>query len=172
MNDTIAAISTPLGEGAIALLRVSGPGAVALADAVFRGKKSAGAMAARVQQFGAIFDAEQKLDDVLLTVFRAPHSYTGEDTVEIACHGGVMVTRRDGDIDPEAAYTTLVSYRTGDVWVPKLDNTEALRHVSQEFIDAIEEKRAPLTDGHAGLRVVRLLEAAQQSIKTGRTVTL
>ena len=85
---------------------------------------------------------------------------------------GVMVTRRDGDIDPEAAYTTLVSYRTGDVWVPKLDNTEALRHVSQEFIDAIEEKRAPLTDGYAGLRVVRLLEAAQQSIKTGQAVTL
>ncbi len=94
MNDTIAAISTPLGEGAIALLRVSGPGAVVLADAVFRGKKGAAAQAARVQQFGAIFDGGQKLDDVLLTVFRAPHSYTGEDTVEIACHGGVLVTRR------------------------------------------------------------------------------
>ena len=94
MNDTIAAISTPLGEGAIALLRVSGPGAVVLADAIFRGKKSAAALAARVQQFGAIFDGGQKLDDVLLTVFRAPHSYTCEDTVEIACHGGVLVTRR------------------------------------------------------------------------------
>lgn len=85
---------------------------------------------------------------------------------------GVMVTRRDDQTDPEAAYTTLVSYRTGDVWVPKLDNTEALRYVSQEFLDAIKEKRAPLTDGHAGLRVVRLLEAAQQSIKEGRTITL
>ena len=94
MNDTIAAISTPLGEGAIALLRVSGPHAVELADAVFRGKTLAGALAARVQQFGAIHDGEHKLDDVLLTVFRAPHSYTGEDTVEIACHGGVLVTRR------------------------------------------------------------------------------
>ena len=94
MNDTIAAISTPLGEGAIALLRVSGPGAVGLAEAVFRGKKSAAALAARVQQLGAIFDSGQKLDDVLLTVFRAPHSYTGEDTVEIACHGGVLVARR------------------------------------------------------------------------------
>ena len=94
MNDTIAAISTPLGEGAIALLRVSGPRAVELADAVFRGKIRAGALAARVQQFGAIHDGGRKLDDVLLTIFRAPHSYTGEDTVEIACHGGVLVTRR------------------------------------------------------------------------------
>ena len=94
MNDSVAAISTPLGEGAIAVLRMSGPGAVAIAEQVFRGKTRAGALAARVQQFGAIFDGERKLDDVLLTVFRAPHSYTGEDVVEIACHGGVLVTRR------------------------------------------------------------------------------
>ncbi len=93
MNDTIAAISTPLGEGAIAVLRLSGPRAVAIAEQIFRGKKHAGAVA-RVQQFGAVFDGARKLDDVLLTVFRAPHSYTGEDVVEIACHGGVLVARR------------------------------------------------------------------------------
>jgi len=94
VNDTIAAISTPLGEGAIAVLRMSGPRAVAIADQVFRAKTRAGAAAARVQQFGAVFDGEQKLDDVLLTVFRAPHSYTSEDVVEIAGHGGVLVARR------------------------------------------------------------------------------
>ncbi|HEY0405401.1 MAG TPA: Gfo/Idh/MocA family oxidoreductase, partial [Pyrinomonadaceae bacterium] len=64
-------------------------------------------------------------------------------------------------------YKTLVSYRTGDVWVPKLDTTEALRYVCHEFLDAIREARPPLTDGPAGLRVVRLLEAAQQSINQG-----
>jgi predicted dehydrogenase len=85
---------------------------------------------------------------------------------------GVMVTRRDEQTDPEAAYTTLVSYRTGDVWVPKLDSTEALRAVGKEFLAAIREQRPPLTDGHSGLRVVRLLEAAQQSIKEGRSVNL
>ena len=94
MNDTIAAISTPLGEGAIAVLRMSGPVAVEIAEQVFRGKARAGAAAARVQQLGAVFDGERKLDDVLLTVFRAPHSYTGEDVVEIAGHGGVLVARR------------------------------------------------------------------------------
>jgi predicted dehydrogenase len=64
----------------------------------------------------------------------------------------------------EAAYRTLVSYRTGDVWVPRLDSTEALHYVCQEFLDSIKEKRRPLTDGHSGLRVVRLLEAAQASM--------
>ena len=94
MNDTIAAISTPLGEGAIAVLRMSGPRAVEIAGEVFRAKTAAGALAARVQQRGAIHDGGRKMDDVLLTVFRAPHSYTGEDVVEIACHGGVLMTRR------------------------------------------------------------------------------
>jgi tRNA modification GTPase len=94
VNDTIAAIATPFGEGAIALLRMSGPQSIAIADSVFRSKVRASELAPRVQQFGAIFDDPQKLDEVLLTVFRAPASYTGEDLVEIACHGGVLVTRR------------------------------------------------------------------------------
>jgi predicted dehydrogenase len=77
------------------------------------------------------------------------------------------VTSNRGDSDKEAAYQTLVSYRTGDVWAPKLDSTEALRYVCDEFLEAIQKSRRPLTDGAAGLRVVRLLEAAQQSIKQG-----
>ena len=67
----------------------------------------------------------------------------------------------------ESDYQTLVSYRTGDVWAPKLDSTEALRYVVAEFLDSIRESRPSLTDGYAGLRVVRLLEAAQRSMKNG-----
>jgi predicted dehydrogenase len=74
--------------------------------------------------------------------------------------------------DREADYQTLVSYRTGDMWAPKLDSTEALRYVIAEFLDSIRLGRQPLTDGQAGLRVVRLLEAAQQSIKNGGQVRL
>jgi predicted dehydrogenase len=86
---------------------------------------------------------------------------------------GVMVTESEETADKEAAYRTLVSYRTGDVWVPKLDSTEALYYVCREFLSAISEKRRPLTDGHSGLRVVRLLEAAQASIRQqGRAVEL
>jgi predicted dehydrogenase len=73
----------------------------------------------------------------------------------------------------ETDYQTLVSYRTGDVWAPKLDSTEALRYVVAEFLDSIRESRPSLTDGAAGLRVVRLLEAAQRSMKNGgQAVTL
>ncbi len=75
--------------------------------------------------------------------------------------------RSENGADKEAAYETLVSYRTGDVWVPKLDQTEALHYVCDEFLGAIRESRRPLTDGLSGLRVVRLLEAAQQSINRG-----
>jgi predicted dehydrogenase len=86
---------------------------------------------------------------------------------------GVMVTQSAEEADKEAAYRTLVSYRTGDVWVPKLDSTEALRYVCDEFLNSIAEDRRPLTDGHSGLRVVRLLEAAQTSIsQQGRAIQL
>ena len=94
MNDTIAALSTAFGEAAIAVLRLSGSRAVEIADAIFRSRKRAAAPTARVVQFGSISDGDTRLDDVLLTVFRAPASYTGEDVVEISCHGGVLVLRR------------------------------------------------------------------------------
>ena len=77
------------------------------------------------------------------------------------------VTRNADPTDEEEAYKTLVSYRTGDVWVPKLDPTEALHYVCAEFLAAIRDARPSASDGRAGLRVVRLLEAAQASIKDG-----
>lgn len=87
-----------------------------------------------------------------------------EPTEKVRIYDKSVVASRSGD---EEKYQTLVSYRTGDVWVPKLDTTEALRHVAAEFLSAIKEARPALTDGRAGLRVVRLLEAAQQSIDGG-----
>jgi predicted dehydrogenase len=66
---------------------------------------------------------------------------------------------------PEKRYQTLVGYRTGDVLIPKIDATEALHCVAQEFVNSIKENRPPLTDGIAGYRVVCLLEAAQKSIE-------
>jgi tRNA modification GTPase len=92
--DTIAAIATPPGQGAIAVLRVSGPEAIAVADRVFKAKRKPSEIESRVQSLGAICDDDTQLDSVLLTVFRKPSSFTGEDVVEIACHGGVLVTRR------------------------------------------------------------------------------
>ena len=92
--DTIAAIATPPGHGAVAILRVSGPEAISLGDQVFKGRFKPSQLESRVQTFGAVCDGNEKLDSVLLTVFRGPASFTGEDVVEIACHGGVLLTRR------------------------------------------------------------------------------
>ena len=93
-----------------------------------------------------------------------------EPTEKVRIYDKGVTASRVGD--REAAYQTLVSYRTGDVWAPKLDTTEALRYVVAEFLDSIREGRKPLTDGYAGLRVVRLLEAAQQSMKNGGQVIM
>ena len=95
MQDTIAAISTPFGEGAIAVLRISGPASLKIASNCFRGSIAVCSMCPRRQYLGQFVDeAENLIDDVLLTVFRSPASYTGEDLVEIGCHGGILVTRR------------------------------------------------------------------------------
>jgi tRNA modification GTPase len=95
MQETIAAIATPPGEGALAVIRISGPGALAVADTVFRAAKSPSAMEERRIAFGRIIDAHGGvIDEVLLTVFRNPRSYTGEDLVEISGHGGSLVASR------------------------------------------------------------------------------
>lgn len=93
-GETIAAISTPVGEGAIALVRISGADAIALADRVYRGHEKPSEFPSQSQRLGQIVDGEQLIDQVMLVVHRAPASYTGEDVVEISCHGGVLVTAR------------------------------------------------------------------------------
>ena len=96
LNTTIVAISTPPGKGGVAVIRLSGADAFAIADRVFLprfGSAPLSGRRAREAIFGdVIFDGE-KIDDGLATRFVAPNSYTGEDTVEISCHGGVLVTR-------------------------------------------------------------------------------
>ena len=75
--------------------------------------------------------------------------------------------------DKEQIYNTLIQYRTGDMLAPQIDLTEALKKVSSEFYNAINENRAPLTDGESGLRVVKILEAANKSIRSnGQVVEL
>jgi tRNA modification GTPase len=92
VGDTIAAISTPLGEGAIAVVRVSGGESVAVADRLFRGNEKPSEFRSHGQHLGEIVAGDRAIDQVMLSVHRAPASYTGEDLVEISCHGGVFVT--------------------------------------------------------------------------------
>lgn len=95
--DTIAALATPLGEGGLAVLRVSGPAAFSIVDACFRpagGRhRKPSAAESHTVHYGHIVQSGRELDDVLIAVFRNPRSFTGEDTVEVSCHGGVLITR-------------------------------------------------------------------------------
>src|SRR5438094_8361709 len=94
-SDTIAAISTPPGEGAIALVRISGANAIEIADKIFRGKEQPSQFTSHVQHLGEIVSAENQLiDQAVLSVHRAPASYTGEDLIEISCHGGTLVSAK------------------------------------------------------------------------------
>ena len=95
MSGTIAAIATPVGEGAIALLRISGPDALAIAGRVFGGKRKPASFGPRRQYLATVYNPDGlPLDEVLASVHPAPRSYTGEDVVEITCHGGILLTRR------------------------------------------------------------------------------
>ena len=96
MPEVICAISTPPGMGAIAIVRLSGEGSISLTDRIFfspSGTKLTG-VAANTVHFGQILAGEELLDEVLVTVFRAPHSFTGEESVEISCHGSVYIQQR------------------------------------------------------------------------------
>lgn len=89
-HDTIVAPATAAG-GAIAVVRVSGREAFALCDRVFRGRKPLAEADGYTVHYGEIMDGDRIVDDVLAAVFRAPHSYTGEDSVEISCHGSSYI---------------------------------------------------------------------------------
>jgi tRNA modification GTPase len=100
LYDTIAAISTPIGEGGISVLRVSGDEAFVIIEKIFF-KDKAGEInfiisseSSNTIHFGYIFDNRSLIDEVLVSVFKKPHSYTGEDLVEISTHGGVYVVQK------------------------------------------------------------------------------
>ena len=89
--NTICAISTPYGSGGIAVVRVSGANAITIVDSLFHAKKSLNEAKAYTVHYGCIKHKDELLDQVLVSVFRAPHSFTGEDVVEIACHGSMYI---------------------------------------------------------------------------------
>ena len=96
-EDTIAAVATPVGEGGVAIVRISGPDAERIASALFaRAQNKNGKLRSHTLYHGAIREPNNKqvVDEVLLTIMRKPRSYTGEDVVEVHCHGGVFLVRQ------------------------------------------------------------------------------
>lgn len=95
-TNTIAAISTANGPGGIGVIRISGEDAFNIGDKVFKninGKKIS-EMSGYTAAYGNVYDNDEKIDEAVATVFRAPHSYTGENVLEISCHGGMYVTKQ------------------------------------------------------------------------------
>ena len=95
-QSTIVAPATPPGQGAIAVIRLSGPHSVEICEKVFLPASGGAKLSGRKPNsvnFGRLADGKEVLDEVLVTVFRAPHSYTGEDVVEISCHGSPYIRR-------------------------------------------------------------------------------
>ncbi len=95
-NRTIAAIATPNAPGGIGIVRISGENAVEIASKIFRpvSGKALTESKGYCAHFGDVYDNNEKIDEAVCLVFRAPRSYTGEDTAEISCHGGLYITKR------------------------------------------------------------------------------
>jgi len=100
LNDTISAISTPAGEGGISVIRISGSKSYEITEKIFssniKGNKkiNISSLDSHTIHFGYLFDGGEMIDEVLVSIFKKPNSYTGEDTIEISSHGGVLVTQK------------------------------------------------------------------------------
>ena len=162
VTQVIAAVSTPPGKGGVAVIRMSGEGAFDIARAVFlpmRGEFAG--LSPRKQTYGYIIDNEEKIDDVLLTLFPAPNSYTGEDTVEISCHGGMLVTRtvletlfKAGARPAEAGEFTKRAFISGKL---TLTDAEAIGNLleaesREQILLSSSTKRTKLTEKIAEIR--------------------
>ncbi|HHI88083.1 MAG TPA: tRNA uridine-5-carboxymethylaminomethyl(34) synthesis GTPase MnmE [Candidatus Cloacimonetes bacterium] len=93
-KDTIAAIATPVGQGGISVIRISGTDAMSIISKIFRKNDSNHILKSHHIYYGKIVNERKIIDDVLVSVFLKPKSYTGEDVVEISCHGGMFVTQK------------------------------------------------------------------------------
>lgn len=143
-GETIAAVATPPGEGGVAIIRISGQKAYETVNAVFSGNVMV--YQTHTVHYGHIHDQGKHVDDVLILVMRGPRSYTGEDTVEIHCHGGSLITRRVLDVVLTAgARQALPGEFTFQAYMNhKLDLSQA--EAVQELIAAKNERALDAAD--------------------------
>ncbi len=159
-KETIAAVATPPGEGGVAIIRISGPEAVQIADRVFSGQVST--YRSHTAHYGQVVDDQGRpVDDALLLPLLGDRSYTGEDTVEIQCHGGSLITRRVLETVLKAGARpagpgefTFRAFMNG-----KLDLTQA--EAVQELIAAKNELAASSAQDHLAGRLSRLVAGFQ-----------
>ncbi len=165
-DTTVAAISTPPGKGGVALIRMSGKDAIEIASRCFvlRSGKPLSELESRHAAYGDVIFEGEPIDDALITLFRAPHSYTGEDTVEIACHGGILLTQTvlaslfaAGATQAEAGEFTRRALLSG-----RLSLTEA--EAIGNLLEAKSHAGLRLSVAAARTRLARELEGLRQSL--------
>lgn len=139
MSNTIAAVCTAQGEGGIGVIRISGDDSLKIADRIFKNinNKKVTDMKGYTAAFGKVCDNGDEIDEAVVLVYRAPHSYTGENVVEISCHGGLFITQQvlravlnNGAVPAQAGEFTKRAFLNG-----KIDLTEA-----EAVIDIISAK--------------------------------
>jgi tRNA modification GTPase len=138
-QDTIAAIATPPGEGAIAIIRISGSEAFSIAQKIFTGPIHT--YATHTAHYGKIFDCNgETIDAVLLTIMKAPKSYTGENSVEISCHGGSLVTQKvlqricsAGARPAQPGEFSLRAYLNGKIDLAQAEAVQMLIHAKNDL---------------------------------------
>jgi tRNA modification GTPase len=163
MEDTIAAIATPLGEGGLAVLRVSGSKAFEIADRSFKGKNTPSTVPTHTVHYGHIVRDGQTIDEVLLTVLHQPRTFTGEDTVEISCHGGVLAAKlvldtliANGARLAEAGEFTRRAFLNGRIDLTQAEAVIDLIHSRTEL--ALRAANQQLA-GHLGARINSLRDS-------------
>jgi tRNA modification GTPase len=160
-EDTIAAVASPAGIGAVSLVRMSGPDAIGIADRVFRGRTSPSRARDRSVLLGEITSCDgSAIDQALVLVMRAPRSLTGEDTIEINCHGGNIAPRlvlrrliEEGARPAEAGEFTKRAFLNGKLDLAQAEAVSEIVHASSEkaLRVAMRQLRGELSEWLAGL---------------------
>ncbi|MBM3178213.1 MAG: tRNA uridine-5-carboxymethylaminomethyl(34) synthesis GTPase MnmE [Bacteroidetes bacterium] len=137
-NDTITALATPTGVSALAVVRLSGPDAISIVSGMFRGKELGGE-AGNTIHYGKLYEKDSVLDEVLVSLFRAPHSYTGEDSIEISCHGSPLIATgiikaliRRGARPAQAGEFTRRAFLNGKLDLTQAEGVADLIHAENE----------------------------------------
>lgn len=161
-NRTIAAISTPQGVGGIAVIRISGEKAIEIADSVFKGKIRLCDAQSHTVHYGKIIKDDKEIDEVLVTVMRAPKTFTREDVVEISTHGGNVASRlvlgalfAAGAVPAQAGEFTKRAFMNGRI---DLVQAEAVIDIINAKTDLAQKNALSQAGGHLSKRIEKIRE--------------
>ena len=168
--ETISSISTPVGEGAIAIVRLSGIDALEIANKLYRGRKTLDEVDSHTINYGHIIDpdTDEVVEEVMAAVMRAPKTYTREDIVEINCHGGIntinrilQLTLKHGARMAEPGEFTKRAFLNGRI---DLSQAEGV----MDFIRSKTDEASKVASGQMQGRLKVYIESLRQSIQIGR----